>query len=226
MASNISEQDIKAGQAVYTSLMLKLYNLWVLDISNRWIWCCSKKKQLKQFNQCVSSNHLDIGVGTGYYLKHCNWPPNSTLSLMDLNPTCLEVARKAIQGIETKTYLADIYKPQSALSNTFNSISLNYLLHCLPGNMHTKSDAISNAVDMLKPGGVLFGATILADEALHTKVSRKLADFYNRKKIFSYQEDTLDALQAMLSSYLDSVEITVCGCVALFKGKKKNELDV
>jgi hypothetical protein len=47
----ISESDIKKGQSVYTPMMLKLYDLWVLDISNSWIWRCHKKEQLAQFKK-------------------------------------------------------------------------------------------------------------------------------------------------------------------------------
>lgn len=75
--TSISESDIKKGHAVYTPMMLRLYNLWVLDISNAWIWRCPKRIQLQHFNQFITRNHLDIGVGTGYYLKHCQWPPQS-----------------------------------------------------------------------------------------------------------------------------------------------------
>ena len=52
---SVKESDIKKGQAVYTPIMLKLYNLWVLDISNQWIWRCPKAKQLEQFNKYTSS---------------------------------------------------------------------------------------------------------------------------------------------------------------------------
>lgn len=71
---------------------------------------------------------------------------------------------------------------------------------------------------MLMEGGVLFGATILAEGNLHTKISQRLCAFYNKKGIFCNQEDTLDALKSTLSQYLTNVEISVRGCVALFKG--------
>ena len=218
--TSISESDIKKGQAVYTPLALKLYNFLVLDVSNTWIWRCSKQIQLEQFNQCITANHLDIGVGTGYYLNQCHWPSQAQLSLMDLNPNCLRVAKNLLQDHAPTVYLHDVFKPIDILRDQFNSISMNYLLHCLPGNMETKSAAIASAASMLTAGGVLFGATILADANLHTKISRRLCAFYNKKGIFSNQEDTLEALKRTLAEHLTDIEISVVGCVALFKGKR------
>lgn len=218
--ASISESDIKKGQAVYTPLMLRLYDLWVLDISNTWIWRCKKNIQLEQFNQYITANHLDIGVGTGYYLEQCQWPSQAKISLMDLNPNCLEAAKNLLQDRGPQIYQSDIFKPDKRLFNQFNSISMNYLLHCLPGNMKTKSEAIATATSMLIPGGALFGATILADAHLHTKISQRLCAFYNKKGIFSNQEDTLEALKIALTQHLTDVEISVVGCVALFKGTR------
>jgi 2-polyprenyl-3-methyl-5-hydroxy-6-metoxy-1,4-benzoquinol methylase len=216
--TSISETDIRKGQAVYTPLMLKIYDLWVLNISNSWIWRCSKRIQLEQFNRHATANHLDIGVGTGYYLKNHPWPAHTKLSLMDLNPNCLEATKKLLHPITANAYLHDIFKPNTGLNNQFDSISMNYLLHCLPGSMQTKATALANAKEMLSPGGILFGATILADAQLHTKISQRLCAFYNSKAIFSNTKDTKDALQVAVTEHLVDVEIQIVGCVALFKG--------
>lgn len=216
----ISEVNLKKRQSIYTPFWLKLYNIWVLDISNRWIWRCLKQIQLEQFNQFVSSKHLDIGVGTGYYLYACQSSSLSQLSLMDLNPNCLKFAENTLKRRELNPaiYQENILKPQPKLAAQFTSISMNYLLHCLPGNMRTKEACIANAVAMLLPGGILFGATILADEAMHTKTSRSLANFYNKKGIFSNQDDKLAALKIVLNNHLREVQVKVVGCVALFNG--------
>lgn len=219
--TEISEADIKAGQAVYTTFLLKIYDLWVLDISNRWIWRCPKRYQQEQFDRFSTANHLDIGVGTGYYLKHHSWPKGARLALMDLNPLCLDTAKNAVNPQLAETYQADIFKPQPAsLCERFDSISMNYLLHCLPGTMAEKSLAIDHAVAMLKPGGILFGATILADASLQSGMSRRLAAFYNKKRIFSNQKDSQQSLQAALEKHMEQVEIITIGCVALFRGYK------
>lgn len=109
---DVSEEQIKNGQAVYTSFLLKIYDLWGIQFSNRWIWNCPKSTQLKQFQEHISANHLDIGVGTGYYLKRCKWPKNTRLALMDLNPNCLKLAKKAVPELNPELYQVDIFKPQ------------------------------------------------------------------------------------------------------------------
>jgi len=217
---NISEEEIQAGQAIYTPLLLKIYNLWVIHISNTWIWRCPSKHLLKQFRDNISDNHLDIGVGTGYYLQRCEWPHNARLDLMDLNQTCLDTAQHAITAITALTHQADIFKTQLHLQNKYNSISMNFLLHCLPGDMENKSVAIGNAVLMLKSGGVLFGATIISDKNLQTILSTKIASYYNEKGIFSNTNDTQEALTKALNQHLKDVQINIIGTVALFKGLK------
>lgn len=216
----ISEAEIKAGQAVYSPLLLKIYNLWVVDFSNAFIWRCPKRHQIKLFQENVSNNHLDIGVGTGYYLNQCNWADDAQISLMDLNPNCLNAAKSKLSKYNPVCYKADIYKPQQQLANRFDSISMNFLLHCLPGDMETKSIAIKHAVAMLAPNGVLFGATILADDNLHNFISRQLNQFYNYKKIYTNSSDDKKTLQRILNKHLTDVEFRLIGCVALFKGIK------
>lgn len=214
----VSESDIQAAQAVYTPFVLKIYNAWVLDISNNWIWRCPKQHQLQLFKQNLTAHHLDIGVGTGYYLKQCTWPEHTELTLMDLNQNCLNLAKQAVSHLNPKLHKGDIFKPQKELFRQFDSISMNFLLHCLPGDMTAKGVAIANAVAMLKPHGVLFGSTIVSDDELHTPVSRLVANFYNKKSIFSNRQDTVKSLSQMLKQYLENVEIQVEGAVALFKG--------
>ena len=70
-------QEVKAGQAVYTKPILAIYDLWVLGISNRLIWKCPSSYLLENYNQHISANHLDIGIGTGFFLAHCNFPTSN-----------------------------------------------------------------------------------------------------------------------------------------------------
>lgn len=216
----VTEASIHAGQAVYTRLMLQVYDVLVTRFSNRVVWRCPKHIQLAHYQHHASNHHLDIGVGTGYYLKHNQWPKSTRLALMDINLDCLKAAKRATARLLPKVHHADVFKAQPQLAAEFDSISIHYLLHCLPGNIQTKSVALENIIDMLKPQGVLFGTTILSDEHLQTPMSRRLAKFYNQKNIFSNRYDTETSLGIVLRKYLEHVEIKVVGCVALFKGYK------
>jgi hypothetical protein len=83
-----TSKEVLAGQAVYSKWVLVLYGLWVLGISNSFIWCCPSSRILRLFNQHITADHLDIGVGTGFFLDRCQWPDaNPRVGLMDLNQT-------------------------------------------------------------------------------------------------------------------------------------------
>jgi hypothetical protein len=66
--------DSYAGQKTYTPLLLAFYDLGVIGLSNSYIWKCPSSRLLEHYNQHVSGAHLDIGVGTGYFLDKCRFP--------------------------------------------------------------------------------------------------------------------------------------------------------
>jgi len=100
----ITQEQVTAGQAVYTRRNLALYDVVVLGLSNRLIWRCPTSRLLAHYNQHVSANHLDVGVGTGYFLDHCHFPaPDPPITLMDLNADALaytaqRIARHAVES--------------------------------------------------------------------------------------------------------------------------------
>jgi len=46
--------------------LLSGYDLWVLGFSNTFVWRCPTRLLLEFYNEHISGNHLDVGVGTGY----------------------------------------------------------------------------------------------------------------------------------------------------------------
>ena len=219
--SVITGSSTAKGREIYNPWSLRLRDLWAIYFSNRFIWRCPKKHILEHCQKNISNNHLDIGVGTGYYLKKCNFPPSPDLSLLDINPHNLYAANHKVKSLNPTRYQADIFKPQTFLNNRFDSVSMINLLHCLPGDMRSKTKAIKHAVDMLKSNGILFGTTIISDSTYHTNLSMMISKLYNEKGVFSNEFDSLRALKHALSRYLDNMEVEVKGCVALFKGRKK-----
>lgn len=144
------------GAKIYTPLTLKLYDWWVLGVSNRLAWGCPTKEHLlPHFLEHLGNNHLDIGVGTGFYLTHV--PESSLISLMDLNEASLNAASTRAGESKIKHKIShDVFEPYpAALHGQFDSISMFYLLHCLPGNISTKSCVIRNAAQALTDDGTL-----------------------------------------------------------------------
>ena len=77
---SFSPEQVAAGHAVYTKRMLSVYDFVVLVISNRLIWKCPSRRILELYNRHVTGNHLDVGVGTGYFLARCRFPSSTRVS--------------------------------------------------------------------------------------------------------------------------------------------------
>lgn len=197
--------------------MLTWYDFIVLSVSNRWIWRCPTPKLLDWYNQHVTAQHLDVGVGTGYFLDRCRFPsPEPRITLVDLNPNCLQAAADRIHRYNPTQVRADVLQPFSLAAQKFTSIGLNYLLHCLPGNLSSKACVFDHLGAHLAPGGVLFGSTLLTGGVRSTWVARRLAAFYNRRQIFSNAADHCDALRQALEQRFRKVTLTIVGSAALF----------
>lgn len=203
------------GAKVYTPVSLKLYDWWVLNISNSYAWHCDTNKYLiPHFKNYLSDRHMDIGVGTGFYLKK---------SLNYIKEISLTHTKKYIPGDKLINCLQhDIFHPFSnELNASYNSISLFYLLHCLPGTMREKKKAIENIRYLLTEEGVLYGTTILGKGVKHNFFGKKLMSVYNKKGIFCNYSDSVDSLEEILSSLFHDISIHVQGTVALFTAKNK-----
>ena len=216
----ITGKQVEAGQAVYTKPMLAVYDLLVLGFSNRLVWRCPSKHILALYDRYVTANHLDVGVGTGYFLDRCRFPKDRPrLALMDLNPNCLEAASTRLARYRPAVYRANVLDPISFDAARFESISLTYLLHCLPGTIRTKSAVFRHLTTLLNPGGMMFGATLLSGGVNRNWAARRLMAFYNSKGVFTNEQDDLESLRDMLSEKLTAVRVEVVGCAALFSGR-------
>lgn len=217
---SVTPEDVAAGQAVYTPRLLNVYDLLVLGISNRFIWRCPTPKLLALYNRHVTANHLDVGVGTGYFLDRCRFPSSSPrVALMDLNPNSLDFAARRIARYRPETYQRNVLEPIANPPAAFDSIGINYLLHCLPGTMESKSAVFDHLRPLMNPGGVLFGSTLLQGGVPRNWAAQRLMAFYNGKGVFTNTQDSLDALGRELQRRFRDVTIEVAGCAALFAVK-------
>ena len=95
--TNAQQDAVEAGQAVYSPLVLSVYDILVLGISNRLLWRCPTPGLVDLYNRNLGARHLDIGVGTGYFLDHAKWPVSRPdITLLDLNPNSLAAAARRI----------------------------------------------------------------------------------------------------------------------------------
>ena len=213
------KDDAHAGQAVYSPFVLTLYDMGVLGLSCRWLWRCPASILLAHYQQNISDNHLDVGVGSGYFLDKVNFPAlNPRVALMDLNPNSLDFCSRRIERYQPQNLQRNVLEPIDYQGDKFDSLGMNLLLHCLPGTMLEKACAFDHLLPLLNPGARVFGATILQGDVPRNLAARGAMKVYNRKGIFSNQNDSLASLKQALESRLEQVEVHVEGCMALFSG--------
>lgn len=214
-----TQQQIEAGQAIYTKRVLSAYDIIVLGISNRFIWKCPTSIIEAHYNRHLSANHLDVGVGTGYFLDRCQFPSSyPRVALMDMNANTLEFASGRIARYRPETYQQNILEEISATFTLFDSVGVNYLFHCMPGAIADKAVAFDHLKCVMNPGACIFGSTILQGGVKRSWAAGKLMAFYNNKGIFSNSEDDLAGLKNALDKRFKNVTVDVVGCVALFSG--------
>lgn len=216
----VTAEQVAAGQAIYTKRTLGLYDFIVLGVSNPLVWRCPTSRLLAHYNRNVSGHHLDVGVGTGYFLDRCRFPCAAPrVALMDLNETALDYAAKRIARYAPQTHLRNVLEPITIIGEKFDSIGLNYLLHCLPGDVQSKAVVLDNLKALMAPGGVLFGATIVQGGVRPNWAARRLMAFYNRKGVFSNEKDDAEGWRRALEQRFSSVSFELVGCVALFSAR-------
>ncbi|EAN2945084.1 SAM-dependent methyltransferase [Citrobacter werkmanii] len=205
----------------FSFLYHNFYELWELGLSNRLAWKCNTKIILQHYLDNISTKHIDLGVGSGYYLPFL--PNNCDISILDANPKKLEIALIKMRNKRLKQIIHhDVYSHYpSELHGKFNSASMYYLLHCLPGSMESKIVVIENAKKLLSCRGTLFGATILGSRVTHNLAGKKLTAYYNKKGIYSNEKDSADELYRILSTNFLKVSLNVEGSVAFFSASQK-----
>jgi ubiquinone/menaquinone biosynthesis C-methylase UbiE len=216
---SFSAEEAAAGQAIYTRRMLRAYDLVVLGLSNRWIWRCPTARLERHYAEHVSANHLDVGVGSGYFLDRCRFPSAAPrIALMDLNETALTFAARRIERYAPERYRRNVLEPIAIDGAKFDSVGLSYLLHCLPGSLERKAVVFEHVRALMNPGAVVFGATLLQGGVPRSWLARRVMDLYNARRIFSNREDDLGAIERALASFRD-VTVEIVGCAALFSAR-------
>jgi ubiquinone/menaquinone biosynthesis C-methylase UbiE len=216
-AVDTHRRQTRAGYTVYSRVFLSVYDLFVLGFLCRFIWKCRSRHLLKLYNRHITANHLDVGVGTGYFLDHCSFPvAMPRIVLIDLNNNCLEATAKRLVRYSPDAWCGDVLQPIDMDAQRFDSVAVNGLLHCLPGTIRTKGIVFDHVEPLLNPGGVLFGCTILNKGVNKSRVAQCTMSFLNKRGVFTNLEDDLEDLTEELSKRFQQNGVQVIGCMALF----------
>jgi ubiquinone/menaquinone biosynthesis C-methylase UbiE len=68
----------------------------VHGLSNHVAWRCPTRKLLELYRANLSANHLEAGVGTGYFLDRAGRSDFERLVLLDINRNCLARAERRL----------------------------------------------------------------------------------------------------------------------------------
>lgn len=218
----LTYEDTVLGSGIYTRLVLGLYDPLVIGFENTVVWRCPSREILAFYNRHISGNHLDVGVGTGYYLDKCRFPtPMPSVALLDLNPNSLRATANRIRRYRPITYQANVLEPITRPFPQFDSIGMNFLLHCMPGTLATKGVAFKHLKRFLKPEGVFFGSTILGQGVEFGWWGKVFMRVYNsylipKSRVLYNVNDRLDDLESSLAQHFAQHSCHLVGTVAFF----------
>jgi hypothetical protein len=208
---------IARAHAIYTPCMLSFYDVIVHGFSNRFAWGCPTRELLALYESNLSANHLEAGVGTGFFIDRSAISPFDRLVLLDINRHCLERAERRLARFKPEVVRASLLEPIEPPPAPFDSVGLTYVLHCLPGRICDKLRVLDHLRPLMRQRAVLFGATILGRGIAPNRAARALLDLYNAKGVFNNRDDDLESLMEGLRQRFGDVAIAQCGCVATFR---------
>ncbi|KAI4246109.1 MAG: hypothetical protein L6R40_002061 [Gallowayella cf. fulva] len=212
--------DATFQETIYTPLRLLIYDIWVLGIVATFAWGCSVTTYLLPlFLSNIRRNHLDIGVGTGYYLAKTPPSPHRKVTLFDNEPGALETAKTRSGHAAARTVVGDCLKPLPFPTEKFDSVSMYFLLHCLrTSTASEKTAAFTHAANVMTPDGVLTGANILGKGVRRDNF---FARFIRTKTlehgVLSNREDNAWEFETALRECFREVETWVVGSVFIFR---------
>jgi SAM-dependent methyltransferase len=214
-------EAVERGQAAYTPFFLRhVYDPLVVRFANGLGWRCRSGLLLAHYDAHVSADHLDVGPGTGWYLDRCRFPSSRPrITLLDVNEHVLAESSARLSRYGPDVVRANVLEPLPATERRYDSVALGHVLHCLPGPLPEKMRALDHVRLVLRPGGTLFGSTILSEGVRHTRFSRGYLDYMNESGVFDNKHDSLDDLQGLLAARFDRFTLRVIGVTALFSAQ-------
>lgn len=215
-------QDSAAGAALYSPLVLRFYDPVVHGFNLPVLWRCPTRRVQRLYDEHASANHLDVGVGTGFYLDRCRFrSAPQRLVLFDLNPNSLACTARRLARYRPSTQGGDVLEPLAPPPAPFDSVGMATFLHCVPGPMEHKARAFDHVAAVMNPGAVVFGSTVLGRGVRVPWSSRMVMRSMNRRGIFANAQDDPTSLRAALEARFDDVELDVVGLMALFAARKR-----
>lgn len=202
---------------VYDRKTLQIYDKVVLGIFCSLVWRCPARQMRGLYDRSVGNRHLDIGPGTGYFLDHCHFPTaHPEITLLDLSAECLEVSAQRVARYRPQICQADLMRPLPLPQKHFDSAAMNLVFHTIPGGWDHKGVILKHVAETLRPGGVLFGTTVLAEGVPMNRLTHKLLLAQHERGNFQNQGDDPAGLERQLANYFPKYRLSIRGATAIF----------
>nr|UOK93123.1 AstB [Aspergillus stellatus] len=229
---------IESRDNYYNPLVLWVYDFFVQVLTNTFWWRCSTRSILVPFFIAnTSARHLEVGAGTGYFLRQkvddeqrrtsstvstTNWPEK--LTLVDFHSQCMRKAASRIAhdiSREPECVVANILEPLPLKrGEQFDSIALMYVLHCIPVPPAVKGRVVENLKEFLADDGVFFGSTVLGKGVRHNLIGMFLMWLYNYIGMFGNWDDGREEILKPIRENFEEVESEVVGTVLMWRAMK------
>ena len=207
-----------ASIRAYSPVGLRLYDALVMGVFARRIWRCSAERLVEHYRALATTNHVDIGVGTGYCLDRCGVRfERRRLTLVDLQGNCLEHAARRLARFDPRCFRRDVLRPLNGIDGpAFGSVALGGVLHCLAGDLAAKVAVLDNIAPLVAGGTRIFGYTLVSDDVLLRAPTRLVHRLLNRARVIDNARDRVADLHAALTARYADCRVDLVGCMALF----------
>lgn len=212
-----TQRKVALSQQYFNRATLSIYDFILYGLISRYAWGVSVQRLDAHYRKYASDNHLEVGVGTGYLLNRVKFGSSKPrLSLMDLSLACLATTKRKLARYTPDTYEQNLLEPIGHKLPSYDSIAINYVLHCVPGAFSEKGLALQHLQNLLSKNGVLFGATVLSKDIRKNLLARPFMWLMNTLGVFNNREDSAKDLKDFLFLHFDVLEFEVRGVTALF----------
>ncbi|VAX00338.1 hypothetical protein MNBD_GAMMA21-653 [hydrothermal vent metagenome] len=215
------------GVQIYSRLLLFFYDTLIMRLLTPYVWRCKATNYLKLYHAYMTPNHADIGVGTGYCLDRCQYQPGQVrIALIDLQQNCLDYSARRLKRFSPEQYQRNALEPVHINAETFDSIALGGILHCIPGDMQDKGKVFDSFAPIMNETTCVFGYTILNKGVRKTHLSRVIFYVLQKLKVINGIHDSAEQLKIELHNRFHHSEVDVIGSVAIFVAKQPRSFSI
>jgi SAM-dependent methyltransferase len=214
---DITIRGIKRSQRFFNKASLFFYDFLLYGVISKYAWGSSIERLDSHYKKYVRHNHLEVGVGTGFLLNRVEFDSaNPRLALMDLSRECLEKAKRKVARYAPEIYIQNLMEPIRYKIDGFDSIGINYVMHCVPGGFKEKGVAFAHLRPLLSENGVLFGTTVLSEGVRKNALAKPFMWLMNALGVFNNRRDNEHDLKECLETQFQVIEFEIVGVTVFF----------